>query len=224
MIRSGALEQFSLGERALRFGDAFVDELTHAKATPYDIQELIFLRIDMSDILAQEMSFETSPSGEDEFAYGGTLLDGLVAVVPRAVWADKPTVAGYATFVGQYTGTSRDDDTSVGVPVQFELYANGGVPVVIVGVFILFFACARLERFLATSTRPLHVVMPGIMFLVSFAAGIERIMLVFASALAGAITVFVIARAIEMFFPQFLGGSAPERRRGALQRPLPIAA
>ena len=224
MIRTGALEQFSLGERAVRFGDAFVDELTHAKATPYDIQELLFLRIDMSDILAQELSFETSPSGEDEFAYGGTLLDGLVAVVPRAIWADKPIVAGYADFVGHYTGTSRDDDTSVGVPVQFELYANGGPTAVIVGVFILFYACARLERFLAIFNRPLHVVMPAMMFLVSFASGVEQIMLVFSSALAGAIPVFIIARMIEMFFPQFLGGSGSERRRGVLRRPLPAAA
>ena len=212
MIRSGSLDEFSMADRAVRFGDAFVDELLHAKVTPYDIQELIFLRIDMSDILAQEMSFENTASGEDDFAYGGTLVDGLVAVVPRAIWADKPTVAGYADFVGQYTGTSRDDDTSVGVPVQFELYANGGVPFVIAGVFILFYVCARLEGFLSTSRRPLHVIMPAMMFLVSFANGIEQIMLVFSSALAGAITVFVIARIIEAVFPQLLVGTTFERR------------
>ena len=224
MIRSGDLEQFSIPERAARFGDALVDELVHAKVTPYDIQDLLFMRIDMSDILAQEIVFETSPSGEDEFAYGGTLLDGLYAVVPRAIWADKPIVAGYADFVGRYTGTSRDDDTSVGVPIQFELFANGGSTAVIVGIFILFYVCARLERFLATSNRPLHVIMPAMMFLVSFANGIEQIMLVFSSALAGAITVFLIARVIEMFFPQFLERSGSERRRGVLRRPLPAAA
>ena len=150
MIRSGALDQFSMTDRALRFGDAFVDELLHAKVTPYDIQELIFLRIDMSDILAQEMVFENSASGEDEFAYGETLLDGLYAIVPRAMWEDKPIVAGYSDFVSTYTGVVRDDTTAVGVPVQFELYANGGVPSVIVGIFILFYGCARLELFLAT--------------------------------------------------------------------------
>ena len=211
LIRSGELEQFAVSERAIRFGGVFKDELLHAKITPYDIQELIFLRIDMSDILAQEIAFENTASGEDEFAYGDTLLEGLYAVVPRAIWADKPIVAGYADFVGKFTGTSRNDDTSVGVPVQFELYANGGVIAVIVGVFILFYACARLERFLATSNRPLHVIMPTMMFLVSFAGGIEQIMLVFASALAGAITVFVIARFIEMVFPQLLHGTTFER-------------
>jgi hypothetical protein len=53
--------------------------------------------------------------------------------------------------------------------------------------------------------------MPALMFLVSFASGIEQIMLVFASALAGAITVFIIARIIESFFPLFLAGSVFER-------------
>lgn len=218
MIRSGALEQFSIPERAVRFGNAFWDELTHAKAAPYDIQDLLFQRIDMSDILAQETVFENAPSGEDEFEYGGTLLNGLYAIVPRAMWEDKPTVAGYADFVGRYTGTSRDDDTSIGVPVQFELYANGGAIAVIGGIFVLFYACARLERFLATTRRPLHVIMPSMMFLVSFANGIEQIMLVFASALAGAITVFVIARAIEMFFPQLLAPRDVETRLGFRRR------
>lgn len=223
MIRSGDLDQFSMGDRALRFGDAFVDELIHAKAAPYDIQDLIFTRIDMSDILAQETVFENSASGQDEFAYGETLLDGLYAVVPRAVWEDKPIVAGYSDFVSTYTGIVRDDTTAVGVPIQFELYANGGVPVVIVGIFILFYACARLELFLATSVRPLHVVMPSMMFLVSFASGIERITLVFASALAGAITVYVIARVIEVFFPQLLVGSPFEQRRQNVSPVVPMA-
>ena len=54
------------------------------------------------------------------------------------------------------------------------------------------------------------------MFLVSFANGIEQIMLVFASALAGAITVYVIARIIEVAFPQFLEGSGFDRRHRAI--------
>jgi hypothetical protein len=223
MIRSGSLDQFSLVDRAVRFGDAFWDELINAKVTPYDVQDLIFLRIDMSDILAQETVFENSASGEDEFAYGETLLDGLYAVVPRAIWEDKPIVAGYSDFVSTYTGVVRDDTTAVGVPVQFELYANGGAVAVIAGIFVLFYACARLEFFLATKVRTLHVVMPAMMFLVSFANGIERITLVFASALAGAITVFVIARVIEVFFPQFLQGSAFESERRQFQPVVPTA-
>ena len=121
-IRSGDLDQFSMTERAARFADVFTYELMNVEFTPFDIQNLLFERIDMSDILTQETAFESDASGEDQFAYGETLMDGAIDLVPRAVWEDKPTVAGYADFVGQFTGTSRDDNTSIGVPVQFELY------------------------------------------------------------------------------------------------------
>jgi hypothetical protein len=204
VIRSGELEMFSMGERASRFMGIFVDNLIKTEVTAYDIQNLLFERIDMSDILAQETAFQTSPSGEDEFEYGGTMVDGLVAVVPRVFWEDKPTVAGYADFVGRFTGTYRTDNTSIGVPVQFELYANGGELWVIVGIFVLFYLCARLERFVAFCDKPLHTLMPSLMFLMAFANGIEQIMLVFSSALAGALSVFVIAWMIESFFPKLL--------------------
>jgi len=204
VIRSGELEMFSMRERASRFIDIFADNLIKTEVTAYDVQTLLFDRIDMSDILAQETAFQTSPSGEDDFEYGGTLVDGAIAVVPRAIWEDKPTVAGYANFVGRFTGTMRDDNTSVGVPVQFELYANGGAPWVIVGVFILFYLCARLERFIAFCDRPLHTLMPSLMFLMAFAYGIEQIMLVLSTAVAGALSVLVIAWMIEAFFPKFL--------------------
>jgi hypothetical protein len=221
-IRSGELEMFSLAERASRFTDIFVDELIKAEVTPYDIQNLLFDRIDMSDILAQETAFQNAPSGEDEFEYGGTLIDGAIAVVPRAIWEDKPIVAGYADFVGRFTGVARDDNTSIGVPVQFELYANGGAPWVIVGVFILFYLCARLERFIAFCDRPLHTLMPSLVFLMGFASGIEQIMLVLSTVLAGAIPVFVIALIIEWFFPKFL----PQFRVAPMRRQFggPVAA
>jgi len=223
-IRSGELEQFSLSERASRFADVFTYELMNVEFTPFDIQNVLFERIDMSDILAQETAFETSASGEDEFAYGSTLVNGAIDLVPRAIWEDKPTVAGYANFVGQYTGTSRDDNTSVGVPVQFELYANGGAPVVIGGVFILAFLCARLEQFIATTTRPLHTLMPSLMLLMAFANGIEQIMLVLASGLAGALTVYVIARAVEIFLPNLLPQFASKKRCRALPAAIPAPA
>ena len=214
VIRSGALEQFSMQERAARFTNAFVDDLFNVEVTPYDTQNLLFERIDMSDLLAQEAGFEDSPTGEDQFRYGGTIVDGLYSVVPRALWPDKPIVAGYADFVGRYTGVARNDTTSVGVPEQFELYANGGAPAVIIGMFILSFLCARLERFITYYDRSLHVLMPGLMFLMAFSNGIEQIMLVLASALAGAGASFAVARVIEVFFPQLL----PQFRRAKIRR------
>ncbi|HEY2827081.1 MAG TPA: hypothetical protein VGJ04_05720 [Pirellulales bacterium] len=223
VIRSGELEQYSMQERARRFADVFVNNLIGLEVSRYDIQYLLFERIDMSDILAQEAGFETSASGEDEgYEYGGTLVDGLYSIVPRALWADKPTVAGYATFVSKFTGTSRDaaDDTSIGVPAQFELYANGGPVAVCIGIFALFWLCARLERFVANCDRSLHILMPSVMLLMAFNNGVEQIMLTLATALAGALAAYFVAKVIEVFFPQFL----PEFRIADMRRRLKLPA
>jgi hypothetical protein len=224
VIRSGELEQFSMTERASRFTDVFVKELTGWEMTPDNIQELLFERIDMSDLLAQEVSFEDSSPGEDEFRYGGTLIDGLYSVVPRAIWPDKPIVAGFGDFVGRYTGNYRDDATSVGVPEQFELYANGGAPFVIVGMFLLTLLCARLERFIVLCRRPLHVLMPSMMLLMSFNNGIEQIMLVVSTALAGAAVAFAVAKVTQFLFPRLLPELQTTKPRYAPSRSLPANA
>src|SRR5207249_7023589 len=137
---------------------------------------------------------------------GGTIMDGLYSVIPRALWPDKPIVAGYADFVSRYTGIVREsgDPTSIGVPIQFELYANGGPTFVVIGVFLLFWLCAHFERFVAFYDRSLHILMPSLMLLMCFANGIEQIMLVLATGLAGAGAAFFVAKVIEIFFPQFL--------------------
>jgi hypothetical protein len=223
VIRSGELEQFSMSKRAIRFADVFVDNLMSLKITAYDVQYLIFERIDMTDLLAQQVGFQSSPTGEDEFQYGGTIMDGLYAVVPRALWPDKPIVAGYADFVSQYTGMVREsgDPTSIGIPVQFELYANGGPRLVVVGIFVLFYLCARFERFVASSAHSLGVLMPSLMLLMCFSNGIERIMLVAATGTAGALVSFAVAKAVETFFPQLLPQFRIARFPRRLRGPLP---
>jgi hypothetical protein len=223
VIRSGELEQFSMSERAARFADVFVDNVMGLKVTAYDVQYLLFDRIDMTDLLAQQVGFQSSPTGEDEYQYGGTIMDGLYSVIPRALWPDKPIVAGYADFVSQFTGIVREsgDPTSIGIPVQFELYANGGPTLVVVGVFMLFYLCARFERFVASSARSLTVLMPSIMVLMCFGSGIERITIVAATGAAGGIASFVVAKIIEMFFPQLLPQFRIAKIRRQLRGPLP---
>ena len=67
--------------------------------------------------------------------------------------------------------------------------------------------------------------MPSLMFLMAFANGIEQIMLVIATGLAGALTVYVIARAIEIFFPNLLPQfRATRRQRPQLRATIPATA
>lgn len=60
------------------------------------------------------------------FANGDTLWMALLALIPRAVWADKPAYGGSMDLVSKYTGIRFAEGTSVGMGVIFEPYVNFG--------------------------------------------------------------------------------------------------
>ena len=71
------------------------------------------------------------------FQDGRTILDAVYAVIPRAIWADKPAVGGSGNYVAQHTMISFALGTSVGMGQVLEFYINFGVPGVVVGFFLL---------------------------------------------------------------------------------------
>lgn len=72
-----------------------------------------------------------------QFGNGETFVAALVAPIPRALWPDKPTVAGGAETVSAYTGIRFHGDTSVGVGQVMECYINFGTWGVAIGFFII---------------------------------------------------------------------------------------
>jgi hypothetical protein len=72
-----------------------------------------------------------------EYAYGETLLDAGLALVPRAVWPGKPAIGGSGDLVARYTGLRFAEGTSVGVGHVLEFYVNFGTAGVVVGFAIL---------------------------------------------------------------------------------------
>ncbi|MGH9174280.1 MAG: hypothetical protein ACRD1H_07975, partial [Vicinamibacterales bacterium] len=67
------------------------------------------------------------------YANGGTLVAAAAAVIPRALWPDKPVVAGSGDVVTTYTGIRFVHGTSVGVGQVMELYVNFGTAGVVFG-------------------------------------------------------------------------------------------
>lgn len=65
-------------------------------------------------------------SGLVPFAHGETLWDGIIGLVPRAIWPTKPIVAGGGDLVGKYTGAQFAEGTSVGIGGVMESYINFG--------------------------------------------------------------------------------------------------
>lgn len=80
---------------------------------------------------------ESIETGLVEPAFGGTLVEAALALIPRAVWPNKPVMAGSGDLVSIYTGLTFVGDTSVGIGHVMEWYVNFTMPGIVLG-FALF--------------------------------------------------------------------------------------
>jgi hypothetical protein len=78
------------------------------------------------------------------FAYGGTLP--WWALIPRALWPDKPAIGGGGTIVADFTGIDLAEGTSFGAGQVLEFYVNFGWSGIFVGFFVVGFVLIRLDR------------------------------------------------------------------------------
>jgi hypothetical protein len=85
-------------------------------------------------------------SGSVELGRGDTLLDGLVALVPRAIWPNKPIVAGSGDLVSSFTGMTFAEGTSVGIGHVLEGYVNFGRPGAVLGLMAVGFFVVLVDR------------------------------------------------------------------------------
>jgi hypothetical protein len=90
------------------------------------------------------IAVEHLESGWADFAYGTTVP--FWALIPRAVWPDKPVVGGGGSLVSDFTGIEFGPGTSVGAGQVFEFYVNFGAAGVVTGFLLLGFGLMRLDR------------------------------------------------------------------------------
>ncbi len=104
---------------------------------PYNAQHLqrIDLRLNQNYLVGA--SVEMLQSGAREFANGETVWQALTALVPRALWSNKPVYAGSPGVVAHYTGFSFAAGTSVGIGQVMEFYVNFGTLGVWLGFLLL---------------------------------------------------------------------------------------
>jgi hypothetical protein len=107
--------------------------------------------------------------GWTSFAYGATIP--LWALIPRAVWPDKPDVGGGGDIVTDFTGIPFAEGTSVGAGQVLEFYVNFGIPGVLLGFLGLGYLLMRLDHGIMRSLAAedmlglLMRAMPGLMLL-----------------------------------------------------------
>ncbi len=83
--------------------------------------------------------------GHTEFLNGESLSLALVAWVPRAIWINKPSVAGSGGIAAQLTGQTFAEGTSVGVGHILELYGNFGDISLYIGMFLIGFVLRAID-------------------------------------------------------------------------------
>lgn len=105
---------------------------------PFDMSDFQHLK-SVDDRLNQNglvgAAIRTTPS-TIPFRQGDTIFDGLLAIVPRLIWRDKPVVAGSGDYVAIHTQTSFAAGTSVGMGQVLEFYINFGLWGVLIGLFL----------------------------------------------------------------------------------------
>jgi hypothetical protein len=103
----------------------------------YNVEHLqrVDLRLNQNYLVG--MAVRSLETGQAEFARGETILDALLAPIPRAIWPDKPLAAGSGDLVNRYTGIEFAEGTSVGIGQVMELYVNFATPGVFLGFMFI---------------------------------------------------------------------------------------
>lgn len=70
--------------------------------------------------------------------HGETYLTLLTSIIPRVLWPDKPTKTVGQSFGHRYGRIGEEDiATSENLPQMVEMYANFGLPGIIIGMFLM---------------------------------------------------------------------------------------
>jgi hypothetical protein len=200
MIRRGELSSLGFLDQVQRFIPAWFDASMKNAFDSHAANVTILERVDMTNILAMQVRHQPRI---EPYAHGSTVLDSFSTLIPRAFWPSKPVAAGGSRFVMRFSGMRRNprDTTSIGLPYQFELYANGGPVCVVVGLLLIGYACGALERGLFTSITGLGSLLGRISMTMTLCEGGQRTDVVLPSLIAGGLTFYAIGKVIEWSSP-----------------------
>lgn len=175
---------------------------TFAALEWFDIMDVAHLRR-VDDRLNQDLLVGAAVEGIQTdavpLAHGGTILDSIVALVPRVLWPSKPTTAGSGDIVSDYTGFIFAEGTSVGVGHVMEWYINFAMPGIVLGFVLIGVVTVYVDR---SAAAWLHYgdagrfslwFMPGLSLLNVGGSFVEMT----ATAAASFVVIWVVRRLVE---------------------------
>jgi hypothetical protein len=96
-------------------------------------------------------------AGKVDYLHGRSLWEGVLAIVPRALWPEKPVVAGSPKVVAEMTGLTLSRGTSFGVGNVMEFQINFGIAGLVIGFLLLGITIGWLDRQAATADSTGHM-------------------------------------------------------------------
>jgi len=124
--------------------------IRYAKDYSNDITDSVakWQLIDTFDTAAQTTHLYSS---ELPYLYGQSFLALLVNPIPRKIWPQKPVGFGYV--LAQEIFQTSSPPTNFGPSIEGELYANGGLLAVILGMLVAGFTCKKYDALLLGSAK-----------------------------------------------------------------------
>lgn len=133
----------AMGSRLERLGATFADT-EWFNLSDVDHVKRIDDRLNQNTLIGAAV--DGIESGAVEPGHGATLAEAALALVPRAIWPDKPVVAGSGDLVASYTGMTFAEGTSVGIGHMMEWYVNFERPGVVFGLMAIGFLVVLVDR------------------------------------------------------------------------------
>ena len=91
--------------------------------------------------------------GQVDYLHGGSVWEGVLSLVPRVFWPEKPVFGGSPQIVSKMTGLRLSPTTSFGVGNVMEFQINFGIPGVAIGFFVLGWLIGTLDFKAAVAER-----------------------------------------------------------------------
>lgn len=182
------------------------------RAWDQDVLSMAIVRLNQGWIISAVMNHVPA---KQEYAYGETVIEAVVALVPRFFLPDKAGAGGRTNF-RKYTGLSISNETSMCICVLGEAYANfgefGGILFMIAfGAFLAFYY-SRILRWAAA--HPDFLFWIPLIFYQAIKAETDMVVIV-NQIVKGTIVAFVGYLTIHKFLPPEMfqrSGSYPAQR------------
>jgi hypothetical protein len=113
---------------------------------PASAKQQVALNLRLNQNYFIGIAAERLENGAVQYLHGRSVWEALLALVPRALWPDKPVFGGSGDLVREMTGLELNAQTSWGVGNVMEFYINFGIAGLVIGFFLLGLVLGVLGR------------------------------------------------------------------------------